>query len=144
MSDRLFGELWRLEERFWLGSAGFYEEALAAQALMVLPSPAGVLDRAATIEAIRSAPRWRKVAFRQRFHAQPGEGTAVLAYVAEADRGETGSSYVAQCSSTYVRDGGRWLLALHQQAAGDPSASRDRDGRTRSAGGEASDRQQGE
>ncbi len=124
MNDNPFGELWRLEEQFWLGDADFYERALAAEALMVLPQPAGVLGRQATIEAIRSAPRWRQVSFSRRVEALPGAGTAVLAYVAEADRGDAAAPYVAQCSSTYVRDGDRWLLALHQQAKGDPRGDR--------------------
>ena len=120
MNDTPFDVLWRLEEQFWLGDADFYERALAAEALMVLPQPAGVLGRQATIEAIRSAPRWQHVTFSRRFEALPGAGTALLAYMAEADRGDAAASYVAQCSSTYVRDGERWLLALHQQAPAGP------------------------
>lgn len=107
--------LWQLEERFWLGSAEFYEATLAPDALMVLPPPAGVLDRAATIASIRDGGRWRDVSLRQRHVATSGATTAVLAYVARADRGSPESAYAAQCSSTYVREAGQWRLLLHQQ-----------------------------
>src|SRR5690606_20509551 len=108
-------DLWRLEEQFWTGDAAFYERALAPDALMVLPAPVGVLGRAATIESIRSAPRWRKVSFMRQHHAAPGADIVVLAYEVQADRGDDASSYAAQCSSTYVRIGGSWRLALHHQ-----------------------------
>jgi hypothetical protein len=108
-------ELWRLEERFWLDGADFHTRTLAPDALMVLPPPAGVLDRAASVESIRSAARWRRVDMDQRRHAQVSADTAILAYVAKADRGGSDAPYEAQCGSTYVRVQGRWLLALHQQ-----------------------------
>ena len=40
----------------------------------------------------------------------------LLAYVAQADRGGKDPTYTAQCSSTYVRISGSWMLALHHQA----------------------------
>ncbi|HEY6940139.1 hypothetical protein, partial [Dokdonella sp.] len=48
--------------------------------------------------------------------ARCGPATVALAYVARADRGGPDSSYVAQCSSTYARGDGRWLLVMHHQA----------------------------
>ena len=117
-------ELWRLEEQFWTGDAAFYERSLAPDALMVLPAPAGILGRTATVESIRSAPRWRNVSFTQRHHVAPGTDIVVLAYHVRADRGDEASSYAAQCSSTYVRTGGDWRLVLHHQsAAGDGEAA---------------------
>lgn len=108
--------LWQLEERFWLGSADFYSAALAPDALMVLPQPAGILDRASTIESIGSGNRWRKVSFQQQHLVSAGTEAAVLIYLARAERDTSGSSYLAQCSSTYIRDQGRWLLLAHHQA----------------------------
>lgn len=107
--------LWQLEEQFWLGSTEFYDARLAPDALMVLPPPAGVLDRAATIASIREGGRWRDVSLGQRHVATSGAATAVLAYVARADQGSPESAYAAQCSSTYVREGEQWRLLLHQQ-----------------------------
>ncbi|HEU4665629.1 MAG TPA: nuclear transport factor 2 family protein [Dokdonella sp.] len=107
--------LWQLEEQFWTGPADFYEAHLAPEALMVLPPPAGVLDRAATIESIRTGARWRHVAFEQQRIAASGASTVVLAYVARADRGPPDTTYAAQCSSTYARSDGAWLLVMHHQ-----------------------------
>ncbi|HEY6942325.1 hypothetical protein, partial [Dokdonella sp.] len=71
--------LWRLEEQFWTGSAQFYEAQLAREALMVLPPPAGVLDRTATIESIRSGARWRHVSIEKRRAASSGPATVARA-----------------------------------------------------------------
>ncbi|MFQ1627089.1 nuclear transport factor 2 family protein [Lysobacter zhanggongensis] len=108
-------ELWRLEEQFWVGDAAFYERTLAPESFMVLPAPAGVLEPAATIESIRSASRWQNVSFIQKHYAASTADIVVLAYVVQADRGSGNSAYAAQCSSTYVRIGGNWRLALHHQ-----------------------------
>lgn len=107
--------LWRLEEQFWLGGADFYERTLAPAALMVLPTPVGVLDRPATIESIRGGARWQDVVFQDRHLLQPGADVAVLVYAAVARRAGS-ASYAVQCSSTYVRAAGQWQLALHHQA----------------------------
>ena len=108
-------ELWRLEKQFWTGDAGFYGQHLAGEVLMVFPQPLGVLDRQATVESIESADRWRNVAFANEQCVTPAEGTAILAYTVEADRGRPGTEYAAQCSSTYVSTSAGWQLALHHQ-----------------------------
>lgn len=117
-------ELWQLEERFWLDGADFHARTLAPDALMVLPPPAGVLDRAASVESIRSAPRWRRIDLAERRHAQVSADTVILSYMASADRDGTDATYRAQCSSTYVREQGRWLLALHHQTPVDQDDAR--------------------
>ncbi len=40
--------------------------------------------------------------------------TVVLAYKATGERNGA-APYVALCASTYVREGGKWLLLAHQQ-----------------------------
>ncbi|UPL11790.1 hypothetical protein [Microbacterium sufflavum] len=42
-----------------------------------------------------------------------GTDAAAIAYRFEGRRGA--QTYTADMVSTYVRDGGRWLLAVHQQ-----------------------------
>lgn len=108
-------ELWQLEKQFWLGNAEFYETMLAPQALMIFPPPVGVLDRATTISSIRSAARWQNIAFSKQHFVAATQDTAVLAYVARADRGGADSGYCAQCSSVYIRCNSGWCLVLHQQ-----------------------------
>jgi hypothetical protein len=108
-------DLWHREEQFWTGDAAYCSEHLATQSLMVFPPPAGVLNRARAISAIRAAPRWKNVSLGTRRLVRPAEHTAVLAYAVTADRGDASSRYQAMCSSTYVRLSGQWKLVLHQQ-----------------------------
>lgn len=48
--------------------------------------------------------------------SQPSDSTVILVYTVRADRGGASSIYAAQCSSTYVRTGSAWRLAMHQQS----------------------------
>ncbi len=107
--------LWKQEEQFWLRSADFYESNLAPGSLMVLPKPVGIMDREATIDSIRSGSRWKNVSFSAKHCVIPTPEMAALAYRVHADRGSSGTSYIAQCSSTYVRSNGQWLLVMHHQ-----------------------------
>jgi hypothetical protein len=111
--------LWKQEEQFWLGSADFYESNLATESLMVLPKPVGILGREATIDSIRSGSRWGNVSFNDRHCVLSTPETAALAYMVHTDRGSPDTSYVAQCSSTYVRANGQWLLVMHHQTPAD-------------------------
>jgi hypothetical protein len=113
MSDE--AALWRLEREFWLGGAEVYERSLAPGARMVLPPPAGVLQRDATIRSIREGGRWKGVEFSGCQYESPADGIAILVYRADADRGTPASRYAAQCSSTYLRSGTAWQLVLHHQ-----------------------------
>jgi hypothetical protein len=108
-------DLWRLEEGFWTGGEDFYERHLSADALMVLPEPAGIMDRGATLESIRSGGRWTDIAFSDQRITRPAEAIVVLVYSAKAARANTDTTYSAQCSSVYVSSTGDWRLALHQQ-----------------------------
>jgi len=107
--------LWELEEQFWTGGADFYERHLAGDALMVFPEPAGVVDRKATVESIRSGARWQRVSFTDQRLLAPVDSTAILVYAVRADRGALDTSYTARCSSTYVFASGHWWLVVHQQ-----------------------------
>jgi hypothetical protein len=79
----------------------------------VLPEPAGVLDRAATIVAIAEAPRWRDVRLEDAIVVQLNQGAAILVYRAAAQRDT--DTYRALVSTVYVNRNGSWRLACHQQ-----------------------------
>ncbi|NZA27774.1 nuclear transport factor 2 family protein [Luteimonas sp. SJ-92] len=106
--------LWSLERGFWTGDASFYDANLAEEAVMVFPAPAGIMDRAQTLEAIRSAPRWQRVEMAGQRLLQAGDGAVALAYRVRAERdGDDG--YAALCGSVYARTAQDWRLVMHQQ-----------------------------
>lgn len=108
--------VWQMEAAFWTGDADFYEANLADGAMMVLPPPTGVLDRARIIATIRDAPRWQEVEMSGRQARKPTPDTVVIAYRASACRAGDDAPYRAVCGSVYVRSGGTWKLVLHQQS----------------------------
>jgi hypothetical protein len=109
-------DVWRIERALWLEGAAVYEQRLAPEAIMVMPGAAGVLTRAATIEAIQQSPRWTDVAFESMRLLRPAANVLLLIYEATAERDGGKSAYRARCSSMYLDPGdGQWKLALHQQ-----------------------------
>jgi hypothetical protein len=114
-------ELLDLEHRGWDSLCGdqgaaFYDELMADDASMVFPM--GVMDRAASLEAIRGAGPWVTYRLDSERVLYPAPNVGVVLYRASARRADS-SEYEAWMSSTYVRDrGGRWRLVLHQQSPG--------------------------
>lgn len=113
--DAALEQLWNDEHSFWTGEAEFYETRLAETSLMVFPAPTGILQRDAIMVTLSQAPRWQSVTFSQQAFATPASNVRLLAYRASADR--DGAHYECYCSSTYLLDGERWLLAHHQQTS---------------------------
>ena len=77
-------DLWAFERRFWLEGSATYERHLATDARLVFPLPTGVLDRAAMLDALRDAPRWRAVRFVLPYVIALGADAALLVYAVEA------------------------------------------------------------
>jgi hypothetical protein len=108
-------ELLELEERFWLGDAGFYERSLDGDAVMVFADPVGVMKKDAIVESIRSAARWQSVQMADLSWLQLSPDVALLTYRATAAREADAEPYRARTTSVYVRRDERWLLSFHQQ-----------------------------
>jgi uncharacterized protein DUF4440 len=110
LGDRLF----ELEEQFWKGDSAFYRRRLADEAVMIFPDPAGLMIKDEICGGIDESPRWQDVLLEEHRVIEIDEHVAIVTYRATAVRdGEL--PYVARASSTYVRDGGDWKLAFHQQ-----------------------------
>ncbi|SRR5581483_3809102 len=112
-------ELVELERAGWVAlstggdaAARFYEEVLTDNPLLLLPGGMVLDDRAQIVDAMRGVP-WDEFELRDERVLGLRPDCAVLAYRASAVRGE--QRYEALFNSTYVRVGGRWRLALHQQ-----------------------------
>lgn len=112
-------ELLELERAGWraLSSSGdaataFYGEVLAPQVVMLLPGGLWITDRQQAIRSMGGAPWDAHQLADERVDALT-DTCAIVSYRASARRGDL--EYRALMSSTYVADGGRWRLAVHQQ-----------------------------
>lgn len=102
------------EERLWTGGGDVYRRFVSEACLMVLPEPPFVMGGEEAVEAVEQTPRWSSVDLRDLRIRRPREGLIVIAYQAEARRGE--QSYRAYCTSTYLRLGPEeWQVVQHQQ-----------------------------
>jgi hypothetical protein len=90
----------------------YYREHLAVNALMAFPF--GVIDRDQAIEAIESAPPWAEFELRDPRVVALTDASGVVVYSVVARRDGEGP-YSAVVSSAFVREGGGWKLAFHQQ-----------------------------
>ena len=106
-------ELWALEERFWTEGADSARTMTAKGAVFVLPYPTGILQGDSSWRDSLASQRWRSVVFSERYCRQE-DGIAVLAYRVSAERRDT-PIYKALCTSTYLREDGKWLRIVHQQ-----------------------------
>ncbi|MEN8741616.1 hypothetical protein EI983_13360 [Roseovarius faecimaris] len=107
-------KLWALEERFWTEGADNARKMTTKGAVFVLPYPPGILQGDTVWRESLVAQRWRSVVFSERYYKQE-KNVTVLAYRVSAERGDT-PIYEALCTSTYLRDEGKWLRVLHQQS----------------------------
>ena len=117
--DDLLSELLALDERFFEPGAGraLYEEALADPSLMVVPGPPP-LDRAAALDAAAQSEGgagWTSHEIHDGARLlRLGPDVVSITYRATAVR-DGQDPYHALFTSVYVREGGAWKLALHQQ-----------------------------
>ena len=111
-------QLIALEHEGWnalvSGNGGaYYREHLTADAVMAFPF--GVLAREATIEALESAPPWEGFEISTPHVVELSEDSGIVVYSVVAQRPGQ-EPFSAVVSSTFVRDGGVWKLAFHQQS----------------------------
>jgi hypothetical protein len=116
-----------LERGFWTGDASYYQTHLAAGAEMVLPLPAGMLDRDETLDSIAAGPRWSRVAFIGAHVVPLTQDSAMLVYRCRAEREPDLPPYQVLATSAYVRTNGEWQLACHQQTPADSGPAQDED-----------------
>lgn len=104
-----------IEESLWTGDPSGYPDLIDPACLMVIPAPPHVLPAAEALRTMSKGQRWSRVTFHDPHSARPEEGLIVLAYRATANKHD-GSNYVADCTSTWRRQGHEdWKLVQHQQ-----------------------------
>src|SRR4051795_2848261 len=110
-------ELLELEHRGWASLSDgtgddFYGSLMTEDGVMVLANGA-IADRAAVIEALRGSPPWQRLEIESARVVAGGPDAAVLVYPARAWRDESEDPFVGAMTSTYVRDGEGWRLAVY-------------------------------
>jgi hypothetical protein len=115
--SELTEELLALERRGWDSlcdgtGADFYGELMTEDGVMVLANGM-TLDRGQVVASLREAPTWSRFELSNEQVVGAGTEAAVLHYLGRAYRGDE-PPFVARMSSLYVRQGGRWRLALYQ------------------------------
>ncbi len=112
-------ELLDLEREGWdaLSTDGeaataYYDRVLAGDVLMLLPGGMVIDDRDTVVESMKGAA-WQSYEMTDEHVVPLGEDAAVVGYRATATRDD--QPYTALFNSTYVRSGGEWKLAVHQQ-----------------------------
>ena len=102
------------ERELWMGGEEVYRERIAEDCLMVVPAKPFLLSAGEVIAAVSGTPRWSEVEFSDFRISRPQDGIIVIAYQADARRGE--ETYQAYCTSTYHRLGHeQWQVVQHQQ-----------------------------
>jgi hypothetical protein len=102
------------ERDLWIGGEDVYRERIAEDCLMVVPAKPFLLAGSEAVAAVSDTPRWSDVEFSEFRISRPQEGIIVIAYKADAQRGE--ETYQAYCTSTYQRLGhDQWQVVQHQQ-----------------------------
>lgn len=106
--------IWKFEEELWTGGDKVYRERVSADCLMALPSEPYIFGGDAATQAVQDTPKWDEVEFRDTQVSRPQEGLIIIAYRAEARRGD--KSYHALCTSTLRRLAHEeWDVVQHQQ-----------------------------
>jgi Domain of unknown function (DUF4440) len=113
-------DLLAFEAAFWAGDADFYRKNLAQRCLVAFTEMAGVFDKEEIAATIKGGSRWQDVSIDPKGMLEPANGVAMISYEARAVR-ESGETYAALVSSTYVQSDGAWKLAFHQQTPLEPA-----------------------
>ncbi len=109
--------IWNYEESLWTANSDEYHHKIADDAIMVVPAEPFVMKGNKAADAMAQTPRWETVEFSEKRVSRPqgpSGGLIVIAYKAEAKRGDV--SYSAYCTSTLLREGEHdWVVVQHQQ-----------------------------
>ena len=102
------------ERALWIGEDDVYRRCVSEDCLMVVPEEPFMLRGEEAIRVVENTPRWSHVDLIDLKINRPEEGMIVIAYKADAARGE--ERFQAYCTSTYQRLGhDDWKVIQHQQ-----------------------------
>jgi uncharacterized protein (TIGR02246 family) len=94
--------------------AQFYGDLMTDDGVMVLANGV-VMDRDAVIESLEHARPWQSYDIEDHRVVATGPDSAALVYLGTGYRHGDQPAFVGLMASVYVRQDGRWRLALYQQ-----------------------------
>jgi hypothetical protein len=107
-----------IERKLWTNDAVFYKNNLIDEALLVFVET-GVITRDVAVDAILTenaeGRRWAEVEFDEVRTLRLADEIALLTYRVAARWEHEQAKNSALASSVYVKRGGTWKLAFHQQ-----------------------------
>ena len=121
MDDDIEKALLDLERSGWdslCNSTGaqFYGDLMTDDGVMVLANGV-VMDRAAVVDSMEHARPWQSYDIDDHRVVAVGPDSAAIVYLGTGYRHGDQPAFVGLMSSVYVRQDGRWRLALYQQTA---------------------------
>lgn len=114
-------DLLKLEKGFWTEDANYYREHVDADCLLAFTEMAGVHSNE-EIASQRGPSNWKNIKLDEKGFVQLSDESVVLTYEVNAQR-KSGEPYKALVSTGYVKRGGEWKMAFHQQTPLDAKAN---------------------
>jgi len=112
-------DLITIERTLWENNADTYHDRYSPEALLIFPG-VGRIDRETAVAAIRKenaeGRAWAEVSFDEvdgRWITT--DAAALISYMATARWNYESSASKTLCASVYLREGGSWRVAFHQQ-----------------------------
>jgi hypothetical protein len=114
----LDGDLYRIEEGFWLAGEDHFLAHVDEHCLLVFPQTGemhGIHSREDVAATATPSNRWRNLQFTHRQLLRATDDVVILSYRADVTRAD-GQPYSALIGSTYVCRPDGWKLAAHQHS----------------------------
>lgn len=108
-------DLWNLEESFWTKGLKNARAKTAANAIMIVPYPPGILQGDLIGDYLGRSTGWRSVSMAARMTLRYGD-IVILTYQVTAEKPDI-PIFTALCASTDLHDEDRWLRISYQQVS---------------------------
>ena len=119
LAEEILKDLVTIERTLWENNAEIYHERYSPEALLIFAG-VGRIDRDTAVAAIRKENAEGRAWAEVRFDDVDGrwiksDAAALITYMATARWNYESSGSKTLCASVYVRVGGSWRVAFHQQ-----------------------------
>jgi hypothetical protein len=119
LAKEVLNDLITIERTLWENNAEIYHDRYSPEALLIFAA-VGRIDRERAVAAVRKenaeGHAWAQVGFDDVDGRWiKSEAAALITYMATARWNYESSASKTLCASVYVREGGSWRVAYHQQ-----------------------------